>query len=301
MGVGPAGSDAAPYEGRRLSAGGGCWTFFMSIIQSDYMYGQIDCFVFLLLMLSAKNFERNPSRSGLWGGGAAIAAKLMPIVLLPVLAIRNWKTAACAIAAIIVLAIVIPFLFAGPALIDYYTYWYQHTIASEMAVGDAAEHSATLAAIVSWLVGFERPPFLLKAVSGLFLLVFPILLLRRKKILEAFFLALMLIPLTASRTESHHFVVIIPSFMLLGCMLLGRSFEWDGHSALLSTKQTIIGWCAMLADMLLILWGNHAGFPLHAIGMFLLFLVTFWSANHLTIAEREPRTGGVPMSESVMH
>ncbi len=256
--------------------------FFMSIIQSDYMYGQVDCFVFFLLVLGAKWYERQPVASG-GMVGAAIAAKFMPVILLPMIVLRGWKATAAALGSLLLLAVAIPYCFAGNHLFDYYAYWYHNNVAAEMTNGDPSYYSSTLACLLAWVFGLGIAPPILKVACAAALAVFPFLLWRRGKLLPAYFLALLLIPLTATRTESHHFVVLIPGFMLLVSMLVRRTFMWNSRTIRLTTQQIVLGWIALLAMMLMILWGNHATFPLHAIGMLLLFGAIYRAGNAVNL------------------
>src|SRR5665213_618327 len=74
-------------ERERLLFYGALSILFVSIIQSDLMFGQLNLFVLLLLLLGVKHFETSPVKSAL-GFGAAISAKFMPIVVLPVVVLK---------------------------------------------------------------------------------------------------------------------------------------------------------------------------------------------------------------------
>ncbi|HEY3876234.1 MAG TPA: glycosyltransferase 87 family protein, partial [Candidatus Kapabacteria bacterium] len=116
---------------------------FASVFQWVLMFGQMDFFELLLLVLAAKYLVQRNSVGGAFLG-AAISAKLMPIVVLPMV-LRNWKARAFSAGTILLLCIIVPYLIAGDAIFGYYNYWFHTTLGGEMAMGDGSVHSFALA------------------------------------------------------------------------------------------------------------------------------------------------------------
>src|SRR5665213_2187913 len=119
-------------ERQRLLFYGSLTILFVSVIQSDLMFGQLNLFVLLLLLLGVEYFESSPMKSAM-GFGAAIGAKLMPIVVLPVIALKRLRVSALTLLSIFLLAFVIPFLIAGTNIFGYYHYWFNGTVSGEFA------------------------------------------------------------------------------------------------------------------------------------------------------------------------
>ena len=246
---------------------------FVSVFQWVLMFGQTDIFILLLLLLGAKYLAMQRSRSGAFFG-AAVSAKLMPIVVLPML-VRNWKALIVGVVTIFVLCIAIPYLFAGNAIFSYYSYWYHTTLGGEMAKGDDARHSFALAGVVAQLLGYVRAPMILKLICGLVLLYFPLRLLWRQRIIPALFLSFMLIPLTSTRSEPNHLTMLVPAIMTLAAMLLKQQVFWRGKEIVLTKSQTAVGWAVIVLIQLMILWGYNALVPFDTIGMLAVFGIVF--------------------------
>lgn len=232
---------------------------FLPIIQSDLMYGQINLFVLVLLLFGIDYLEKSPLRSGV-SFGVAISIKLMPIILLPVIALRRFKNAVIAFVAALVLSIGIPYLIAGNKIVEYYQYWINNIIANEH--GEEGYRSFDLPGVVAQLTGMEHPTIVMRLICGLILLGFPIILLRKGKILPAFFLAFMLLPLTATHSENHHLILLMPAMGFVVAAMLKGASQWTM-------------WCGVLALQLSILWGFNAAIPFDTIGMLVLFGIVF--------------------------
>ena len=238
---------------------------FASVLQWILMFGHEDLLVLLMLLLGTKYLTQKKSAGGAWLGMAA-AGKLMPVVVLPML-IKNWKAMAWAAVAILVTCVVIPYFIAGSAIVHYYDYWIHTTLGGEMAKGDEAVHSFALAGVAAQIFGFVRPPLLMKIVCGGLLLVFPLILLFRDRILPAMFLSFMLIPLCSTRSEPNHLVMLLPGVMLLISVLLSRQVLWKGGEVLLTARARTLGWIALVIIQMMILWGYNAIVPFDTIGM----------------------------------
>ena len=247
--------------------------FFMSVFQWVLMFGQMDFFELLLLVLAAKYLVQNKSTGGAFLG-AAISAKLMPIVVAPML-LRNWKVMILAIATIIVLCIVIPYCIAGNAIFDYYSYWFHTTLGTEMAQGDNSLHSFALAGVVAQFLGLDRPTLAIKLVCGIVLLIFPLILLFKNKILPSLFLSFMLIPLTSTRSEPNHLTMIVPAMIYIMAFLLKKKWIWHEKEIKLSSRQAMLGWTLLVVAQMMILWGYNAIVPFDTIGTLAVFEVVF--------------------------
>jgi hypothetical protein len=246
-------------ERQKLLFSGALLVLFVSIIQFDVMYGQINLFVLLLLLLGVERLEKSPLQSGL-SFGMAMSAKLMPFIMLPVIAMRRPRIALVVIVSVFLLTCGVPYLIAGPKIIGYYQFWFNNILASEH--GEPMYLSFDFAGVLAQLAGMAHPTIAMRLVCGLLLLSFPIILLKRGNMLAAFFLAFMLLPLTATYSEPHHLIVLMPAMGLLLATMLKRGAKW--------TK-----WCGVLAIQLSILWGYKKAIPFDTAGMLVLFGIVF--------------------------
>jgi hypothetical protein len=246
---------------------------FVSVFQWVLMFGHEDIFVLLLLLFSAKYLLKNQGRSG-WFLGAAISGKLMPIVVLPML-LKNWKAMAICIVSIILFCVVIPYLFLGNSIFDFYDYWFHNTLLGEMSKGDESRHSFALAGALAQFMGLVRPTFLLKLICGLLLVSFPVILLFKQKVLPALFISFMLIPLTSTRSEPNHLTMLVPAVMMLASILLKRKTIWRRKEIKLTTRQITIGWALLAIVQMMILWGYNAVVPFDTFGMLIVFVAVF--------------------------
>ena len=226
------------------------------------MFGQMNLFVLLLLLLGVEYLEKSPTKSGL-GFGAAISAKLMPLVLLPVVLLRSPRAFIVTILSIAVFAVAVPFLIAGPKIIEYYQYWFNNTIFNE--VGHSNEYGYTsfdVASVLAQLMGMSWPTTIMRVACGLILLVFPLILLKKGSHISAFILAFMLLPLTATRSEPDHLIILMPAVGLLLAYMLKKNVKaWM--------------WCGLVALQLTILWGYNKVIPFDTFGMLVLFAIVF--------------------------
>ena len=235
---------------------------FVSVIQIDAMYGQMNLFVLLLLLIGVEYLGKSPVKSG-FGFGAAISAKFMPIVLLPVIALKNIRVSIISVLAILLLCIAVPFAIAGSKIFDYYQYWFHNTISTDL--GEANNYGYTsfdLAGVLAQLTGMDHPTTFVRIICGLFLLAFPLILIRHGSFLPAFFLAFMLLPLTGSRSEAPHLIVLMPAVGLILADLLkrkARAWEWGG----------------LIVLQLAILWGYNQAVPFDTVGLLILFGIVF--------------------------
>ena len=249
-------------ERHRLLFYGFLSILFVSVIQADLMFGQMNLFVLLLLLLGVEYLKKSPVKSGL-GFGAAISAKFMPIVLLPVILLRNTRASIATILSIVVFAVAIPFLIAGPKIIGYYQYWFNNTIFNEIGYSNGYGYTSfDVASVLAQLAGMSWPTIIMRIICGLILLVFPLILLKRGSHLAAFCIAFMLLPLTATRSEPAHLIVLMPAMgLLVAYMLKSGAKLW--------------AWCGLVALQLTILWGYNKAIPFDTFGMLVLFAIVF--------------------------
>jgi hypothetical protein len=248
-------------ERQRLLFYGSLLILFVSVIQADLMYGQMNLFVLLMLLVGVRYFEASPMKSGL-GFGAAISAKFMPIVLLPIIVLRSVRVSIMAIVSILLLAVIVPLLIAGPKIFEYYQYWFSTTISGEITQGNHGNASFDVAGVLAQTLGMPYPSTIMRAVCGLVLTVFPLIVIIRGSNLAAFFLAFMLLPLTASRSEPAHLIIIVPA---MGLLLAG----------MLKDRAKPRKWFGLLALQLAILWGFNKEIPFDTLGLLVLFGIVF--------------------------
>jgi len=205
--------------------------------------------------------EKNPIMSG-FGFGAAISAKFMPIVLLPVIMLRNFRVSIITVISILILAVAVPFFIAGPKIFEYYHYWFSSTISGEITQGDHGFASFDLASVLAQSFGMAYPTTAMRAICWLILLAFPLILIKKGNIIVGFCLAFMLLPLTASRSEPAHLIILMPAIsLLLAHMLKNGARLWM--------------WFGLLALQLTILWGFNKAIPFDTIAMLVLFGIVF--------------------------
>jgi hypothetical protein len=248
-------------ERQRLLFYGVLSILFVSVIQSDLMFGQLNLLVLLLLLLGVKYFEASPMKSAL-AFGAAIGSKLMPLVVLPIIVLKSIRVSLLTMLSIVLLTFVVPFLIAGTKIIGYYQYWINNTISGEFAHTKYGYSSFDVAGVLSQLSGNDYPSTLLRLICGLVLLIFPLLLLKKGNQLTACFLAFLLIPLTATRSEPDHLIILMPAMGLLVAHFLkieAKAWSWFG----------------LLALQLTILWGYNRAIPFDTAGMLVLFGIVF--------------------------
>lgn len=248
-------------ERQRLLFYGSLSILFVSVIQSDLMFGQLNLFVLLLLLMGVEYFEESPMKSAL-GFGAAIAAKLMPIVILPVIALKKIRLSFLVVLSIFLLTIIIPYLIAGAKIIGYYHYWLSNTIGGEFAHTKYGYSSFDVAGVLAQLAGMDQPTALLRIICGIVLLSFPLILIKKGSQLIAFFLSFLLIPLTATRSEPEHLIFLMPAMGLVIVYLL-------------RTKANPWKWFGVLALQLMVLWGYNKTIPFDTAGMLVLFGIVF--------------------------
>ncbi len=248
-------------ERQRLLFYGALTLLFVSIIQAELMYGQMNLFVLFLLLIGVLFLEKNPSASGL-GFGAAISAKFMPIVLLPVILLRNVKATIVTVLVIVILAVALPFRIAGTNIFDYYQYWFHTTLSGEITQGNHGYSSFDLASVLAQVAGMSYPTTLMRAICGLGLLTFPMILMRKRSYVAGFCLSFMLMPLTGSRSEPAHLIMLMPA---VGFLL----------ATMIKNKAELRKWLGLVGIQLMILWGFGKAVPMDTIGMLVLFGILF--------------------------
>ncbi len=261
-------------ERQRLLFYGALSILFVSVIQSDLMFGQLNLFVLLLLLLGVEYSDTSLVKSSL-GFGAAIGSKLMPIVVLPVIALRNLRLSILTILSILLFAVVIPFLVAGTKIFGYYHYWLNGTISGEFAHTKYGYSSFDLAGVLAQLAGMDQPTAILRVICGVVLLAFPLILIKRGNQLAAFILAFLLIPLTATRSEPDHLIILMPAVGLL-------------IAHFLKTDAPVWKWFGLLALQLTILWGYNQAIPFDTAGMLILFGIVFATGLRMPSADKVP-------------
>lgn len=234
---------------------------FVSIIQAELMYGQINLFVLALVLFALDRTRESQTAAGI-SLGAAIAAKLMPVVVLPVLLLNRQRTAWVAIITTLVACILIPYLVMGERIIEYYQYWFNTVLTTGVTSSEQGHRSFDVARVIAQFGGSNVASTVLKLICGMVLLAFPIyLLVRHNRLTEALFLSLVLSPLTANLSEPYHLVIFMPAMGLLIADAIRSRNKWN--------------WIAIVAIQLCILWGYGLAVPIDTIGMLVLFALVF--------------------------
>lgn len=244
---------------------------FISVIQSDFMYGQINSIILFLIIFAFDTLLKNKS-VGAWFLGLGVSIKLMPIALSPFVFMFGSKRVIHLVLSVLIFTVVIPYLLAGEEIFDYYDYWLDNIILNELSKGDKSSNSFSLAGALANLFGFNSAPTILKVVSGAFLLSFPAFAAFKRNYIESVILAISLIPLTSTKSEAHHLIFLIPNTILVTKYLLLNRFIFKTNKF----SKKILAWAILIVLQMMILWGNKLDLlPLDAIGILSYFFIGF--------------------------
>lgn len=245
---------------------------FVSIIQSDFMYGQINSIILFLIIYSIELLLKNRNIGSILFG-LSVSIKLMPIVLTPFLLKFGYKKAIIFIFSLFIFIIALPYFLGGSEIFDYYDYWLNKIIINQVSSGDSSSESFALAGGLANLFGLDSASSSLKLISGIFLLSFPLYLSFKKNLIESIILAISLIPLTGTKSEAHHLIFLIPNSILIIKYLLNQNFIFNIETL----RNRILAWLLLILIQMMILWGNKVElFPLDALGILMLYFLGFW-------------------------
>lgn len=252
---------------------------FISIIQDDLMHSNINSIILFLCTLSLYQIKNNNNIFGLIALSLAVSIKIIPIVLcLWIVAINifgskfnknNLLNPIYLTAFILLFTIVIPYIFQGNQIFDWYNYYYNHFITQQMAQSGTSKYNLTLAGgFYSMLSNNPNssPPFIIKIISGITLCLFPIILLiKTRNIIYPFILCLIIMLLVDTNAEQHHLLLLLPAFILLINFIINMNNQVKLKKISLSVFLPVI--------MLMILWGNKIKLiPVEMFGLLFLLL-----------------------------
>ena len=165
----------------------------------------------------------------------------------------------------------------GANIFEYYHYWFTSTLSGEITQGNHGYASFDLASVLAQLAGMDYPTTIMRILCGLTLLSFPLVLIKRGSTLAGFCLAFMLLPLTASRSEQAHLIILMPA---VGFLLAG----------MIKNRAKLRQWLGLLAQQLMILWGFNKAIPFDTVGMLVLFGIVFFVGVQKTNGSRSSQS-----------
>ncbi len=259
---------------------------FVSIIQADWMYGNVNLFLLAMLMQCIR--QRQTIYRAAILIGTAISVKFAPIVMILFLAFdnqhghklwRNLAPLALLFATVGLLCVGLPYLIAGTAVFDFYHFWWYDLMIGQIRNQPSANNFTLAGGLAYITLDLYPAPLWLQLACGLFLASFVAYLSYKGKREFAFILCLIIMPLTGARGQQHHLIVLIPAYILMLNVVFYHTFLRLGSQTITLTRSKRIAlFSFLLGVMLCILWGNHAPkkFPLDMLGLFAAFCTTFF-------------------------
>lgn len=202
----------------------------LNIVQNNFVNGQMDFFILALCVFSFRFLmERKPILSG-WLLATAISVKLIPLILVAYLLFKKeWKALFWAVMGTWVLILGLPWLIAGPSVVQYYHDYLSGQILPSLGAG--AKPTSDVFQLKSYL--HLLAPFLngivLSMVSALLALA-PLAFLQVRfspsaslRVQTLLFSAYMALSLWLSpMSETHHLAALFPAVFILA-----RYFVWE--------------------------------------------------------------------------
>lgn len=205
-----------------------CFIYFLlfPIISNNFLNGQINFFIVLLCVLFLKYYLEERKIYAGWFLAAAIAIKLTPLIFLIYLIIRrDFSIIFLVLGQIILLSFLLPVLFSGFKVLEYYDYYFQTfllpKLSGEVADGDGVHFS--LMSITRY-IGFYVPQ-LVSFITATLLVLIPIVYLEIKNrrrttnknfgqllLFSLYTLAMLLI---SPMSETHHLIYLLPSILII--------------------------------------------------------------------------------------
>ncbi len=200
------------------------------VVQNNLLNGQVNPLVLLACVLFLAAVLRGRRLVAALLLGAAVALKLTPLVLVVyLLARREWRVVALAGVAALLFAVALPWMVAGPAVAGWYARYADGFLGAQLAPA----HGAALAAGFSLtsllgvgLPGLARPVTM--ALAAILALAAPVALQvtsprspGERREVAVFALFLLAMPLVSPMSEPHHLVMLLPAVAVLVAVLAG--------------------------------------------------------------------------------
>ena len=210
-----------------------CFLLLLNLVQNNFANGQVNFFVLALCVLSL-NFllGKRPAMAG-WLLAAAISVKLTPLLLTGYLFFkREWTALAWTLMGSFVFILALPYLFAGPSVLnDYHGYLFDYVIPSFAVLGDQLSETYQFKSYLHWVCPFlngislSLASDLLTLVPLVFLQIRAVLV-DSKRVQVLVFSAYLALSLWLSPiSETHHLAALFPAIFILTYHLL---FEKEG-------------------------------------------------------------------------
>jgi hypothetical protein len=273
---------------RQLNIGVVITILFISIIQDDLIHSNINLIILFLTVLSARYLLIQKYILSLLFLSLAIALKLSPIVLSMWVALSIqtkfkslYKTINYSLVLMLfvfTLTIAIPYILHGFQVITWYEYYFDNFILNQLKFAGTTKYNITLAGGINTMIGnHSSPSFSLKLLCGLLLCIFPfIVAVVKNNIKGTYTLFMLIILLTGTNAEQHHFVFIIPSIVLLLSKFHNNKLVLGTMIIPFNNKNLFIINILACIFILMILWGNNVAIiPIEMFGLLSIFILTF--------------------------
>jgi alpha-1,2-mannosyltransferase len=254
------------------------------VVQNNLLNGQVNPLVLLACVLFLAEYLRGRRVSAALLLGAAIALKLTPVVLVVyLLARREWLTVMLAGLATLVFAAALPWMVAGPAVAGWYAHYADAFLAARLASGTGAASVAgfSLTSMLRLAMPGLAMPVTLALATGLALAApvgLQVMSWRHpdaRREMSVFALYLVAVPLVSPMSEPHHLAMLLPAVAVLiaamatqGARLVracGAALVIAALGLALGRAWPAAGFAAMLAVSAGVVWverevtASHAG------------------------------------------
>ncbi|WP_187270151.1 glycosyltransferase family 87 protein [Pontibacter qinzhouensis] len=250
--------------------------FMYAIFSSNFLNGQINPIILLLAVLFIYYYLKSDKGKATWFLSAAIIIKLTPAIFLMYLFLkRDFKYLLLVLGQCLVLGLLVPWLFAGNKVWEWYGYYLDIFLKPKLA-GQSEDIGPVPFAVVHFVnyVLPQLPKLVAFAVSALLVLL-PILYvqlvnheaLKKDKVknLLLFCLYMLAMLLISPMSEKHHLVHVYPAIMvMIGTMALA-----SGSAANLKLNLWLLG-----AVVLLLLFGQMLPFG-YLVAVLLCYVFVF--------------------------
>jgi hypothetical protein len=224
-------------------------------IQIHLINGQVNLLVLAASVVFIVTYHKNKYISAI-ALGSAIALKLVPLIfLLYIILRRDVKHLLIVIASVIALTIMIPLIFTGGAIAEYYRYYVESFILTSVNnQSDGNSAYFTLAGFLKEFFNFEGIiPVLISLISLIIPVIYKQIKEKDKDYLRYFSLYALLMLLISPSSQTHHLVYLLPGIVLLAIEGMKRK---GGRSIIYLIVFGIVFWMGMITRESVIIFSS---------------------------------------------